>query len=761
MATPASNAPQVLLFGPFRLDVNQRLLFRGAEEVPLTPKVFDTLLVLVEHHGRVLDKDYLMRTLWPNSFVEEGSLARNISLLRKTLGESPDDQKYIQTIPRRGYRFLAPVEAAWTEELGSGSSEGDAVFHPSGRVLQERAPDVAALSPASDPEVRVFPQAAAPVVPWRLFRYAALAGLAGLALGGFWGARFVGKRPAQVMHAAIVLPADEQLGATLDVPIVLSPDGRHLIYAARKGSELPRLYVRSLDRLESRPLVGTERANHPFISPDGEWVGFFSGGSLKKIPFGGGAVMTITPTGGDLRGAAWTEDNTIIFGTNSSAGLFEVSADGGVPEPLTTVAYDEGETNHRWPEVLPGRQGVLFVVSTSREFDNARIAFQRFGDARHTVLLHGGTFPQYLPTGHLVFSRAGSLLAVPFDPKRPEIQSLPVPVLEGMLRPTSPIGAADFTISSTGTLAYVPRQLQRTASSLVWVNREGVASELTVAGRRNIGDFSTPRLSPDGQLVAVQSNGENRDIWIYSLSRETMVRLTTDGINSLPLWTPDGSRVVYQSTKAAGSNLYWQPVHGRGPEERLTPGSPGTQYPGSFTSDGRLFLYSEIHPQTKRDLLLLPLDGERKPAIFLQTPYDETTPRVSPDGRYVAYVSDESGHNEVYVQPLRGSAAKLRISANGGSEVVWGHHGEIFYRADNSMMAVPVRTYPTLEIGRPRRLFEDIYLAGSGRSANYDVTPDGNRFLMLKPVELPTSASAPIHVVLHWSEDLKARFLAQ
>lgn len=472
-------------------------------------------------------------------------------------------------------------------------------------------------------------------------------------------------------------------------------------------------------------------------------------------------MITICRTGADLRGATWGTDNTIIFGTNGAAGLFQVSTNGGVPELLTTVATVDGEINHRWPEVLPGGEAVIFVVSTGRDYDNARIAVQRLSDEKHRVLLHGGTFPQYLPTGHLVFSRAGSVLAVPFDLKRLEVQLPPRRVMEDLLAPTSPIGAADFTISNTGTLAYIPRQLQRTASSLVWVNREGIASELKVAGQENLGDLSTPRLSPDGQFVAIQTIEQNWDIWIYSIFRETITRLTVEGINSLPLWTPDGKRLVYQSTKAGGSSLYWQPIHGRGPEELLIPSSPGTQYPGSFSSDGQMFLFSEIRPKTKRDIFTISLEGDRKPSVFLQTPDDETTPRLSPDRRYVAYVSDESGRNEVYVQPFPGPGAKLRISTEGGTEVIWGQNGEIFYRSDNVMMAVEVKTQPTLAIGKPQRLFEDLYLLNFGRTANYDVTPDGTQFLMLKPVELQTSTPAAIHLVLNWFEELKQKVPVQ
>lgn len=265
------------MFGPFRLDANQRLLFRENTEVFLTPKVFDTLLVLVEHHGRVLDKDYLMRALWPNSFVEETSLARNISLLRKTLGECPEDQKYIQTIPRRGYRFVAHVDSVAQEEPaevahGSNQLRPALELDHAGDWIAENGVDASRHVPLELQIDRheipdtVPSQAPAPI-PLRLLLLATLCFLAGLAISGVAGWKLGRTRSQPVTRATVVLPSDERLGATLDVPIVLSPDGSHMVYAAQKGNDLPRLYVRAMNSLESRSLEGTERANHPFYFP--------------------------------------------------------------------------------------------------------------------------------------------------------------------------------------------------------------------------------------------------------------------------------------------------------------------------------------------------------------------------------------------------------------------------------------------------------------------------------------------------------------
>ena len=762
---------EILLFEPFRLDASQRLLFRDNEEIPLPPKILDTLLVLVQHQGRVLDKDYLMKLIWPGSFVEEGSLARNISLLRKTLGvrktlgECPDDQRFIQTIPKRGYRFVAPVQTLLADESApshhNGKKLGATLNH---EVLMEEPDRVArtqnAIIARGADRIEIEPVPPAiphpDSIPLRFHLYAALACLivAVTTAIAVWNMRTA--PPPLVTRTAIALPSDLRLLPTLDVPIALSPDGRQLAYVAKEGvAGLPRLYVRLLSQREDRPLAGTERANHPFFSPDGQWIGFFSGGNLKKVSLTSGAVITICRTGADLRGASWGAGNRIVFGTDGSTGLFVVSADGGVPEPLTTVA--EGESNHRWPELLPGGKALLFTVGMEGSYDNASIAVQRLDGTTHTILLQGGTFPHYLASGHLVYSRADSILAVAFDLKGLEVRSSPVPMVESMSAPTSPIGAAPFAVSTAGTLAYVPYSPQEGAMKLVWVDRDGSAKELGHDGTYDFEQGSYPRLSPDNDQVAIQVNGRRRDVWIYSISRGTIVRFTHEGINSKPTWTPDGRRVVYQSNRAGRSNLFWQPTHGRGPEEPMTPSSPGTQYPGSFSPDGHVFLYSEIRPGTGRDIFFLRVEGDRTPQVYIQTPSDETTPRFSPDGRYVAYVSDETRRNEVYLQPITSNGAKYRISVDGGAEVVWGKTGELFYRSGSRMMAVQVRTEPSLEIGRLQELFEGPFLLSSSRAANYDVSTNGQRFLMLKRVGWEISAPTLINIVQNWSEELKKK----
>ena len=626
----------------------------------------------------------------------------------------------------------------------------------------------AAASPSAS---ALIVQAAAPAPRrWLLLGALACVVVAAIATAATW--YFKPAPPLPVTRTVVAMPADQRLVPTGPiVPLALSPDGSQMAYISQKGSELARMYLRAMNSLEDRPFSGTETGDQPFFSPDGQWIGFSVGATLKKVPITGGAVLTICPTNAGLRGASWGPDNKIIFGTNAAAsGLFQVSSAGGTPEVLSSPDTSKGEASHRWPEILPGGKAVLFVVGTGGgSYDDAAIVVQRLDTGERKVLLQGGTFPHYAPTGHLVYYRAGTVMALPFDLDRLEPSGSPAPVIEGVRSSGSAnAGGANFALSSTGALAYIPGSPQGGVSTLVWVDRRGASTPLKTAARSfGVSTFGSngPRLSPDGQSVAVQINDQKSDIWIYSIPRETMTRLTFEGNNLVPGWTPDGKRVVFQSTKEGPLNLFWKPADGSGPDERLAPRSDGAQYPGSFTPDGRTLVYAQIEPKTGRDIFVLPLDGDPgaagtggKPSVFLQTPYNETTVRFSPDGRWVAYVSDASGRNEVYVQPFPGPGGKYQVSTEGGTEMVWGANGEIFYRAGNKMLAVEVKTQPILNIGRPQVLFEAPYLlnAAGGAGANYDVTTDGQRFLMLKGNEQGPAATQ-INVVLNWFEELKAK----
>jgi Tol biopolymer transport system component len=414
---------------------------------------------------------------------------------------------------------------------------------------------------------------------------------------------------------------------------------------------------------------------------------------------------------------------------------------------------------HRWPEWLPNGQAVLFAASPSAtNWSNAQIAVQVVETGERRNLVQGGTQPRYASSGHLLYAQAGTLIAAPFDLRKVAMRGAATPVLEGVLQSTS---AAQYSVSATGTLVYVAGDVEASQRRLTWVSRNGEEQALPAPPH----SYQYPRVSPDGRRVAVGIEEQERQVWLYDLARDTLTRLTFEGNeNFIPAWTPDGKRVAFRSNRAGGSpNLYWQLADGSGGSERLTTGDYGNS-PSSFSPDGQLLAFHEAHPTTGRDIWVLRLSDPGTPGQvhkaqpFLRTQYDEGSPRFSPDGRWLAYSSNESGRYEVYVQPYPGPGGKWQISTEGGGEPLWNPNGrELFYRNGNKMMAVEVTTQPGFTPGKPRLLFEGGYTPSTALSTNYDVSPDGQRFLMLKPVETQTSTPTQINVVLNWFEELKRR----
>jgi Tol biopolymer transport system component len=339
-------------------------------------------------------------------------------------------------------------------------------------------------------------------------------------------------------------------------------------------------------------------------------------------------------------------------------------------------------------------------------------------------------------------------MAVPFDPQRLQVTGASVPVVEGVMQSIS-TGAAQYSISTTGSLVYVPGGVQEAERKLVWVDRNGAEQPFAAPAHA----YETPRFSPDGQRIAVAIDAQ---IWLYDLSRETSTRFTFEGnANSRPVWTPDGKRIAFFSNKDGPLNLFWQLADGSGGLEKLAT-SDSLNVPMSFSPDGQLLAFTEVNPTTGNDILVLRI-SDRNVQPFLRTPFNEADPRFSPDGRSIAYLSDESGRSEVYVQPYPGPGGKSQVSRDGGTEPVWNRNGrELFYRNGNKMMAVEITTQPNFALGNPRVLFERPYVLATVPISNYDVSPDGRRFLMVKGDEQPTTATQ-INVVLNWFEEVKQK----
>jgi eukaryotic-like serine/threonine-protein kinase len=527
-------------------------------------------------------------------------------------------------------------------------------------------------------------------------------------------------------------------GTTIDVAI--SPDGTRLAYVGRRGST-QLLYTRAVSDLDVIPIPGTEDAVSPFFSPDGNWVGFGADDELRKVPVAGGRPQTLCAARG-LLGASWGLTNSIVFASAGDAGLRQVSADGGLPVALTMPSTGRGEIVQRTPQLLPGEKAVLFSEVGGTAVAEGQMIVQSLENGARTVL-GPGDHPRYLSSGHLIFTHGATLLAAPFDLARREMIGKPVPILDGIVRTP----AAQFSVSDTGSLVYVPGGSQLSSHALVWVDRDGKDEPLPIA----VHSFSKPRLSPDGRQVAVVI--DNRRIWSYDLSRATLTPLTAaDAQTNFPVWTPDGSRLAFSSNRDGVLNMFWMPADGSGPAERLTT-SVLFQDPFSFSPDGRLLVFVELHPGNAQDIWVLPTDSGRKPRPLLTTQFVEGGPMLSPDGQWLAFVSNESGDNEVYVRPFSGSRRKTRISSDGGQELAWAPDGrELFYRSGDRMMAVDIVTRPTLRPGTPRLLFERAFAKG-GPWRDYDVSLDGRRFLMLKPT-MEDVAHTQLNVVLNWLEEL-------
>jgi Tol biopolymer transport system component len=533
--------------------------------------------------------------------------------------------------------------------------------------------------------------------------------------------------------------------------VTLSPAGNSVVFLGT-GSGKRQLYLRDLATQEAKPIAGTEGAFcTPFFSPDGEWIGFVADGKLKKVSVNGGAAVILTSIAG-INGASWEIEDTIILASGAPRGLLKVPATGGNPEPITTPDTATGERSHRWPQVLPGGNKVLFAATVGENIDDSRIVAQDLRTGERRTLVQGGTFPHYVPTGHIVYVQKGTLMAVAFDAEKMDVSGSPLPVGENVAE--SGQGAAQYGLSHLGSFVYVPGGAAADQGQLVWVDRKGMEQPLDAP--MNV-YTSGGRFSPEGGRIALEVQGATLTTWIYDLSRNTMTRFFYEAGGESPVWTPDSTRIAFYSSLAGTRGLFWKPAGGSGAEERLTLTEVRTQ-PFSFSPDGRFLAFVEQNSSTGWDIGILPLEGERKPQTFLRTPFNESTPMVSPDGRWLAYTSNESGRYEIYVQPFPAPGEKVQISSSGGFDPVWARTGrELFFRTGNKMMAVPFQTGARFVAGKPAELFEGPYRTQFAPvpSGSYDVTPDGQRFLMIKTA---AARATQISVVVNWFEDLKRKF---
>ena len=562
-------------------------------------------------------------------------------------------------------------------------------------------------------------------------------------------------RPAPPLRLSAELGADVSLAVGSSATLALSPDGNTLAFVGDKAGKRE-LYVRRLGQLQSTRLAGTEDAIDPFFSPDGQWIAFFAAAKLKKISVAGGAALTLCDAG-VTRGGAWGDDDNIVFSPDAFQGgsLRRVNSAGGKVEPVTNVAQRESLPG-LWPQVLPGARGIVYTATgsniTTLKLEEANIVVQPLPTGAPKVVQRGGYYARYLPSGHLVYIHDGTLFAATFDLDRLEMTSQPLPAVEGIMAyPNVPgLGRAQFAVSNTGTLVYLTGQSAGIDDvPIQWLTRDGKTTPL----RPTPANWSDPQFAPDGRKLAVDINdGRQNDVWIYEWERDRLTHLTFDPANDAkPVWTPDGRRIVFVSTrdKSGAANLYWQRADGTGEIQRLTESNNG-QLPGSWHPSGKYLAFHETNPQTGNDILILPMEGDEasgwkpgKPTVFLKTPTNESEPMFSPDGRWLAYHSNESGRVEVFVRPFPGPGGKWQISAAGGAYPTWSRaRHELFYTApDNRIMVAPYTVEgDSFKADKPR-LWSERITQTRPRLRSFDLHPDGERFAVAAaPADTPADA---------------------
>jgi len=548
--------------------------------------------------------------------------------------------------------------------------------------------------------------------------------------------------PRAVTRLQVTLPPGQVLSGNGGPAI--SRDGRTLAYTARDATGVVRLYVRALDRFEANLVPESEGAQAPFFSPDGSRVGFFARGKLMTAAVAGGAPTPIADASAHPLGGTWGEDDTIVFGPVLSAGLLRVPSSGGKPQQLTQPDEAARGYAHGRPQFLPGGRSVLFTIWGAPEVRGDAILSLESG--QWVQVTSGIWSARYARSGHLLLSGPRGIRAARFDPDRPALANPQTFVVDEVFS-TQAWSDSWFSVSDTGTLAYVPGDV--TLGRLAWVERDG---RVTLVSDQ-VQSLVDPSLSPDGERIAFEDRDDN--LWTLDLRRGTRVRLTLDGegSNAYPVWSRDGTRVLFASNRSGDWDI-WAVPPGGGPATRLLT-RKGNQFPVSAASDGTI-LFGERSKGTAADIFTLSPDGRVTP--FLVTPFSTTGAQLSPDGRAVAYISDETGRDEVYVRPFGGKGDAAPVSTEGGNAPRWSPDGrEIVYRRGDAFLAASVTSSGgTLTVGDSRKLFE--VHAAAGRStfqAGYSVSPDGRRFLVL--LLDPRAIPAQINVVLNWFEELKAK----
>lgn len=563
-----------------------------------------------------------------------------------------------------------------------------------------------------------------------------------------------GAAPPPVVRFSIPMPGNAVLSPTMNKQLSISRDGRGIVFTGLERGQRS-LHIRHLDRVASEAIEGGANGNAPQFTADGQAIIYARVGqeTLARLALTGGAPVAVTKFYG-LRGTAVATDGTLVYAEGDGS-LARVPP-GGTATTLLAPNAERGERRLIAPVFLPGDHALLFSVGSMDvdRFDDARVDVLDLRTNERRTLIRGGMDARYSPSGHLVYAHRGSLHAVAFDLGALQVTGEPVKVVDGVFMSVTS-GQAEFDISLDGTLVYAPGPTEGGDRRLVWVDRAGTPDPLPLPPR----GYLHPRLSPDGQHLAVEVEGASHDLYSYEFARGLLTKLTFDGASHWPLWMPGGDQLTFRSNSSGPFTMWRMPLDRSAPGERV--GSGERQSPASWSPDGTAVAFTQMNPETQADVFVLPV-GADTPSPLAHSRFAEGSPRFSPDGRWVAYTSNESGRTEIYAQPWPGPGPKIQVSIDGGTDAVWSRTGsELFYRQGDNMMSVGVRMGDRLTVTRPVVLWSGRYSHGMSTScgppgptsSNYDVNADGTRFMMVEDTAQGIVANE-IHVVVNWAHQL-------
>jgi serine/threonine-protein kinase len=557
-------------------------------------------------------------------------------------------------------------------------------------------------------------------------------------------------------HVSIVLPDDVELGSTNLLPLAISNDGARVAFVGLHEGKT-QIYVRALNEPAAKALDGTEGGDGPFFSPDGQWIAFFTNSKLRKIAVGGAALQTLADAPFH-RGGDWGRDGYIYFAPTNMSGIWRVPEGGGAPTEVTRREAGNGEISHRWPHLIPGTNTLVFGIWTGPGDDEHQVAMQNVGAAEHHVLVKGGDAPRYAAKlSLLLYSHLGELFAVPWRSSQTDLgQAVPVATSEHPSDGIGNEGCGNYAVSEDGTLFYLAGGRSRTPTRLVWVDWAGALRPAALPER----NYENVALSPDGTRAIVQIREGVTGLWMIDFGRNTLTPIGDNAASSqAPLWTPDGTRVIYRGTRQGSRNLYWRPVDGSGDEERLTTKLDAINTPTSVTPDGRWLAYTETGTEGLGGvgIWVMRLDGDHTPHRLFAASAGESNGQLSPDGKWIAYNAPVSSRQEIFVAPFPGPGAKRQISTDGGSEPLWSQDGrDLFFQNGDKLMEVTVMPGAAFSASTPRVLYEGRFFKTVNGNTSWSVTRDSKLFLRLQQV-VPDRAITHLDLVLNWLSELKPR----